>query len=140
MATLVNITGLSPKAKRLIAALAIFCAVAFATPVALAANCKDPVTQTDMNICAAEAFKKADKKLNAIYQKALKKQRAADASRVEDFKNIQRAWLKYRDLHCGYASAVYESGSMQPMARSACMEELTKQRIEVIPNLFGEWE
>lgn len=132
--------GFSPDMKRAGVVLAMLCAMIFAPPGAVAANCKDTQTQFDINRCAAEAFHKADKDLNKIYQKALKKQRAVDASKIENFKNIQRAWIKYRDLQCGYASAVYEGGSMAPAVQSGCMEELTKQRIQVIPHLFGEWE
>lgn len=133
-------TKLSPGTKRLHAWAAVFVLFFMAGSPAFAANCADPQTQIDMNRCADEAFQAADKRLNAVYQTALRKQKAADAAKIEDFRNIQRAWIKYRDLHCGYASAVYEGGSMAPGVHSACMEKLTEQRIEDIPSLFAQWE
>lgn len=116
------------------------CVAVNGAPVQAGDVCADPQTQTDMNICAGKAFQEADLALNEIYQKALKLLQESGPEKVEDFKQIQRAWVEFRDLNCAYAADVYEGGSMAPLVRSMCMEKLTQQRIEQIPDLFAEWE
>lgn len=103
-------------------------------------DCKDPQTQTDMNICSDLAYQKADEELNVTYKKALKILEGSDAAQIEKFKEIQRSWIKYRDLNCDYAVSNYEGGTIAPLIYATCMTELTQERTKQIPQLFGEWE
>ncbi len=103
-------------------------------------DCKNPQTQTDMNICSDLAYKKADEELNVTYKKALKILEGSDAAQIEKFKETQRSWIKYRDLNCDYAVSGYEGGTIAPLIYATCMTELTQERTKQIPQLFGEWE
>lgn len=105
-----------------------------------AEDCKDPQTQTDMNICADLAYKEADEELNVTYKKALKILEATNPTEIENFKEVQRAWIKFRDLHCKHAISGYEGGTIVPLIHASCMTELTEQRTKQIPGLFEEWE
>ena len=97
----------------------------FCGAVQAADNCKDPVSQTDMNICASKDYAREDALLNANYKKLVAK---LDASRKAQLKEVQTAWLKFRDLQCAFDSAPSKGGSMYGMVASICMAQLTQQR------------
>lgn len=117
----------------------LFCVLSFSQSWA-AEDCKDPQTQTDMNICSDKTYKKADEDLNVVYKKALKILDGSDVGQIEKFKEVQRSWLEYRDLNCNYAVSGYEGGTIAPLVYATCMTELTQERTKQIPQLFGEWE
>jgi uncharacterized protein YecT (DUF1311 family) len=116
------------------------------TPSQASSNPCDRVnTQTEMNQCTGDEYRKADAHLNAVYQKllaSLKKnvadaQKANDAQRkgnVEDalqnLKAAEKAWLVYREGHCAAAKQQYEGGSISPMVYANCMQLVTNHRIE----------
>lgn len=85
-------------------------------------------SQQGMNMCAGEAFQRADKALNAQWAKIM----ADEGDRQEDklFLESQRAWLKYRDAQCLAAAADSIGGSIWPMLVSGCKAELTRKRTQ----------
>jgi uncharacterized protein YecT (DUF1311 family) len=87
--------------------------------------CADAQTQSEMNQCAYEEYKKADAELNKTYQQLLPK---LEAARQERLKTAQRAWIAFRDADCEYEAAEYEGGSMQPLIRYSCLESATRNR------------
>ena len=89
------------------------------------ANCKDPITQTEMNQCAAADLKRADAQLNASYKKLMTQ---LDANQKAEVKSIQLAWIKFKDLNCKFESSSAEGGSMQPLLRDTCLTQLTEAR------------
>ncbi len=101
-------------------------------------DCSDPATQADMNICSSLDYKKSDEDLNSIYKKAIERIKDVEPERLEDFKKIQRSWLQYRDLNCGYVHEGSSGGTIAPLLHSTCMTDLTKERISAINNLFME--
>ncbi|QQG35370.1 MAG: DUF1311 domain-containing protein [Micavibrio aeruginosavorus] len=123
-----------------LAVLALLLCLFSVPPSWAAEDCKDPQTQTDMNTCSAQEYKKADEELNAVYKKALKLLEGADAAGIEKFKEVQRSWVRYRDLNCDYATSVYEGGTIAPLIHATCLTELTQERTKQIPKLFAEWE
>ena len=103
-------------------------------------DCSDPQTQTDMNICAHIKYQETDRVLNETYQKAIVILKDnGDKDKVEDFRKIQRAWIKFRDLNCNYSATLYRGGTLAPLIYSNCMERLTRERTNQIPDLFTEW-
>lgn len=98
--------------------------------------CASASTQTDMNLCHGEQYRKADTHLNAIYRRlmdvfsenASKDQKQNEP--IQKLKATEKAWLTYRDLHCSVARDQYEGGSMAPMVWAICMETVTQHRIE----------
>ena len=91
-------------------------------------NCLEVTTQTEMNECAAERFKVADDELNRLYKEKLA---TLEADR-ESFRDMQRAWVVFRDKACLYESGPVEGGSMWALEHFNCMEYHTKKRIDDI--------
>jgi len=90
-------------------------------------TCGAEQIQPALNACAWRRYRAADAELNRVYRRAT----AADTGAVlVALRAAQRAWLRFRDAHCDYVAALYEGGSMQPMQQGACLEELTRARIE----------
>lgn len=90
-------------------------------------------TQLQMNTEACDEYKKADDRLNAIYQQVLE-QNKADAAFIAKLKKAQRAWLAFRDAEL---EAIYpatdkqtEYGSVYPMCNCMELTTLVNQRIE----------
>lgn len=105
-------------------------------------DCKNAVTQTDMNICAARDHEAADKELNAQYKKTRAAMVAWDAELEGDQKGAekallksQRAWIDYRDGECAAEGFQARGGSLEPMLVSGCMAKLTRQRTKELADL-----
>ena len=90
-------------------------------------DCKNAVSQNDMNTCADMAFQKTDALLNATYKATLK---GMDAHTADLLRKAQRAWVAFRDAECVYQNAENEGGSIYPMVYSGCLDRLTKLRIQ----------
>ena len=78
-------------------------------------------TQMELNQCAANEYKAADRDLNAYYSKLEK---------TNELVAAERAWIAYRDAECAYQAKAVEGGSMAPMIYSSCLADLTKQRLK----------
>ena len=92
-------------------------------------NCDEPITQLELNQCAAIESVQTEKKLQAIYHQ-LETQNSEDLEQLNLLKQNQSIWLKYRETSCQYASSQYEGGSIQPLIYSSCITGLTKERVE----------
>lgn len=90
-------------------------------------------TQMEMNFQALEDFKKADAKLNKVYQETMKQ---LSPERQKLLRETQRAWLKYRDLAAKSAGAQYEGGSIQPLIIHTTMSDMTDYRTKQIKSLI----
>lgn len=131
-------------------AMALLCGVmAMAAGPAFADNepevdCKNPMTQSDMNICADQDYREADKALNAQWAaikpivkewdetlKSVGMVPTAEASLLK----AQRAWIDYRDGQCDTAEASVQGGTMAPTIYSSCMADLTSKRTEELKSL-----
>ena len=93
--------------------------------------CADAMTQTDMNICWGNEYKKADAKLNQTYQ-----QLAAmlDDDEKAQLKNAENAWIKYRDTNCEFVADQYKGGSIRPMIAAICLADVTSNRTTELKN------
>lgn len=114
--------------KRILACLALLgCA-----GTAWAVDCKNAVTTPDMNECAAIDQKKADARLNQVYQRVLKSLEP-DAGGAETKKKLveaQRAWIKFRDADCAAVYQQHIDGTIRNMMHHGCMQARTEQRIK----------
>ncbi len=106
------------------------------------ANCKNPQTQIEMNICSQRDFDAADMALNAQYQTTRKAMKAWDADAMSELKGAedalvkaQRAWVAYRDAQCISSGFQAHGGSMEPMLISGCQADLTRKRIAELKEL-----
>ena len=84
-------------------------AALLASGAALADECSNANTQTEMNQCAAAQFQAADKKLNDTWQQAL--QRAAGKQQTL-LKQAQQAWIALRDADCAFLASGAEGASL----------------------------
>lgn len=109
-------------------------------------DCKNAVTQMDMNICAGQDYDRADVDLNKIYKQAVAAMKAMDkelgeidaayVGAEEALKKAQRAWIGYRDGQCELAGFEARGGSMEPMLVSGCLAELTRKRTAELKQLL----
>jgi uncharacterized protein YecT (DUF1311 family) len=91
-------------------------------------------TGVEMNQQANVSFQKADKELNALYQKIVLKYKD-DPVFIASLKAAQRLWIQFRDAELKMKYPPREQGhygSVYPMCYSACKEELTRQRIKTL--------
>ena len=120
----------SMKLASLSIALAVGTAAAAAENPALypTKDCGKLTTQMDLNSCAGANLKAADAVLNKIYQRLMARQKNKTAK--ERLKDLERAWISFRDRECGREVGSQEDGgSAWPMEMSNCLEEKTAARI-----------
>src|SRR5258708_39143095 len=58
--------------------------------------CADAQSQAEMNICWGKEYKAADATLNQVYRQLTRKLDDADRTQL---KQVEAAWLKYRDAN-----------------------------------------
>ncbi|MEY4927459.1 MAG: hypothetical protein RI894_1895 [Bacteroidota bacterium] len=92
-------------------------------------------TQAELNQTSAAEYKVADKQLNLVYNKVVK---VADAQSKAALLEAEKAWIKYRDLHCKYACMQYDGGSIYPLMYNSCLTEMTKQRTKELTALLDD--
>lgn len=97
------------------------------TPLAHAAgvDCKNATTQSDMNICANQDFKRSDALLNQAYKQKMSQ---LNADQQKKLKVAQRNWITFRDSDCDLQSSGVAGGSVQPMVYAQCLQSKTEQR------------
>ena len=99
------------------------------------ADCDGNLNLTDLNMCTAQEYKKADQKLNKLYQAY-----TAKLSRAErkQFTAIQKSWVNYKDKDCQYTAQGYNGGSIYPTILNTCLTEKTEDRIDDLENYLEE--
>lgn len=99
------------------------------------ADCDGNLNQTDLNMCTAQEYKKADQKLNKLYQAYSAKLSSAER---KQFTAIQKSWVNYKDKDCQYTAQGYKGGSMYPTVLNTCLTEKTEDRIDDLENYLEE--
>ena len=93
-------------------------------------NCNNPETQYEINLCSGNKLKNLEKeleiKINSISEH-LKKIEGENK-----FFKSNKAWFKFRNLHCESVSHIYETGSIHSLVESECKIMLTKERLNNI--------
>ena len=105
---------------------------------AAAVECKNPMTQRDMNVCSDRDFQAADRQLNSQWSRTTAQMRDLDEEprangdrRTGYFDQLlaaQRLWIGFRDAHCASEGYKARGGSMEPMLVSGCKATLTRAR------------
>ena len=96
-------------------------------------GCDNPITQQDMNRCAARAANEADADLNLIYPQVVAhfEQLDRDSDTQEGVRRLraaQRAWVAFRAAECALTGYEALGGTLEPLLVSGCQAELTKSR------------
>jgi len=92
---------------------------------ALALDCQNPQTQTDMNQCSSSDLTRETKKINKTYNDFRAK---LNPSQKQQLKEVQLAWIKFKDLACQFEASGVEGGSAHSMVLASCLAEKTLQR------------
>ena len=111
----------------IIPALLLFATPAFAEDEE---TCPDAVTTADIVECLTETYEDWDARLNTAYRAAVE---PLEGERRTQLRDVQRAWIAYRDASCGY----YRSGegTIAAIEGNSCMVELTRTRAEELEGL-----
>ena len=101
----------------------------------LLGRCGDAATQDVMNACYSIEFKNSEQRLKSTYQATLER---LDEDDREPVRLAQRAWLRYRELHCktvGFLQ-VGKAGSLMPTVVFECEAELNRMRAKEIEDSY----
>jgi uncharacterized protein YecT (DUF1311 family) len=113
---------------RLGLAAALAAAASLASNVAASAadaSCKNPKTQPELSACAGKDAQAADAELNRVYGQLIAKY---DEPNRNALVLAERAWVVYRDVECGYETALSIGGTIHPMVVALCMTAKAKAR------------
>src|SRR4029453_1393869 len=105
--------------------LVVIGVLAGASP-AIAAGCNEQSTQSDLNICADQDFKAADKALNQVYSEIVKRL-AGDPDGRKRLVATQKAWIAFRDAECDFQSGNSIQGSIYPLLVLTCRTAMTNK-------------
>lgn len=97
-----------------------------------ALDCDKASPQSDMDQCATQALNKADAELTQTYVGYRNRLNKAQQNQIRD---VQLAWIKYRDLSCKYASSSTTGGSAHSMPLQSCLTEKTAERTKELKAL-----
>ena len=115
--------------RHLLLALAMTPLMASGLARAADVDCKNPVDQTSMNICANRDLQAANGKLNetwrALFDKTSKPGR-------EKLLKAERAWLVWRDAQCEFNTLGSAGGSIHPMVHALCLSQLTQAQTKLL--------
>lgn len=126
--------------KKILLALALF------TSSSLFANeiqCKEDGNQMELNQCAYDAFKKADKELNKIYNEVRTKHKG-EKLYLKNLKTSQKLWLKFLDTELDTIYSCNEEhkricfGSMYPLLYNGSKTQLTLDRTAQLKRYLEE--
>ncbi len=121
------------------------------TAAAVAMNpCESAGTQAKSTQCAWNDFKRADAELNVQYGRSLAEAAERDRgdrinpavpngtrpSYTEALREAQRAWVKFRDLHCTVEAYWGRGGTIEPMLRNFCLARVTRERTEQLRKMW----
>ncbi len=96
-----------------------------------ATECSNAMTQTDLNICFTQVYRRADTELNRVYAQLRGQISPAGQTLLRD---AERAWIGYRDKECDFETAGSAGGSIRPMLIAQCLTALTNRRIAELAN------
>jgi len=100
----------------------------FCVPVtAFSANCGDLKTQSEMNQCAYKEHQQTDKELNEVYSTYRSRLNETQKRQIKD---VQLAWVKFRDLACDFESSGVKGGSVYPFILQSCLTTMTRARLQ----------
>lgn len=100
---------------------------------AFAADCSLMAIQTEANECIASELAIETKKINAIYHELRSRLSEDNAKKLRD---IQLAWIKFKDLSCSFKASTVERGSSHSYILNTCLLKLTKKRTSELHTLL----
>jgi len=86
---------------------------------------------SNMLMCNADELKRHDALLNQNYKKAMS---VLSQEKKTELKQVQREWMKYRDIKCGFEGSL-TGGSMDRIIGSECVLNMTAVRAQELGNI-----
>jgi uncharacterized protein YecT (DUF1311 family) len=111
-------------------------AVMLAAPLLLPTSPARAQSTAEMVSEADARFKRADRRLNAAYQKLLAR---ADATGKAKLRKAQRAWLAFRDAECEWAADEMRGGSGAAPIYAGVRARLTEERAADLERNVRSW-
>ncbi|TVP72060.1 MAG: DUF1311 domain-containing protein [Rhodobacteraceae bacterium] len=100
-------------------------------------------TTVGMSFCLGEEFDLWDAKLNDAYQMLRADYAAQDAARFEgapamvaQLRDMQRAWIGFRDARCGFEAAQWHGGTGASPSFLGCVMQLTADQTLYLWSVF----
>jgi uncharacterized protein YecT (DUF1311 family) len=87
--------------------------------------CEKAVTDAQLIECESKAFSAADAKLNVTYNKLAK---LLDAEGKKKLKEVQRAWIAYRDANAVFVGDLNRGDTAERLNSVATMARMTEDR------------
>ena len=84
-------------------------------------DCDNAKNQNELNTCAEDNYRAADKTMNELWA-------ALDEATRIKLRPGQRAWIAARDVKCKATADEAEGGSMYPLLYFGCMTDQTRER------------
>lgn len=85
-----------------------------------------------------------DARLNAVYQQVRARVRQDDMhgspnapSQADALRDMQRAWIDFRDATCGFEAAQWGGGTGQGPAYVACLLQMTAEQVIYLETIGG---
>jgi uncharacterized protein YecT (DUF1311 family) len=108
----------------------------FTTTSLMALNCSDSATQRELNECAYQETKMADKEIGRVYQLLMSRLDKEGQTKLRD---AQRKWIKFKEANAEFAADAYRGGSMEGMVYTNAIKESTIQRTKELKVLFEDY-
>ena len=97
-------------------------------------DCGSKESQREMNECMASTLAHETAKLNKTYRELRARMSNDQAERL---KNVQLAWIKYKDLRCEFDASGVEGGTVYSYIFNLCLIDLTRQRLNELSSFFS---
>ena len=105
--------------------IGLFLSSLFVSSITLALDCDHAQTQADLNQCAFAELARESEKINKTYHEFRAK---LNPSQKYQFKKVQLAWIKFKDLSCAFEASGVEGGSAHGMVLAGCLADKARQR------------
>lgn len=110
------------------------CGTAAAADNPVLKKCMDGANTTaDMVSCNVKEAKVQDTRLNKAYKTAIA---ALEGTRQQQLQDLQRLWIKYRDVNCAFAGSA-TGGTIDQVNGSGCVLDMTQTRAQELEDLVG---
>jgi len=93
--------------------------------IAQRVDCRNANSTVEINYCAAESYRAADRRLNEVYRQLSSTVRGEQRSKLID---TQETWIQYRDRNCSFETVGSRGGTGYSAFLLGCLERMTNQR------------
>jgi uncharacterized protein YecT (DUF1311 family) len=97
------------------------------------ADCRNAMTQLDIDSCAAEQARAAEADMNRVAAQLMRELQARDRATPgragqERLRAAQRTWIDFREAQCRLAGLQAMDGSLEAALVTSCMRDMTERR------------